>query len=58
MRYSTLDILGPESLSKIISLIEESLGKKANVEYLDMQPGEVEKTCADMQKLLKEENFN
>ena len=32
----------------MISLIEENLGKKAIINYLDIQPGDVEKTFADI----------
>ena len=37
-----------EGLSDIIKLIEASLGKKAHIEYSDIQPGEVVRTCADI----------
>lgn len=37
-------------LSRLISLIETNLGKKANIERKDMQPGDVDKTFADISK--------
>jgi len=38
------------SLKELIRLIEEALGKKANVEMLDPQPGDVSVTYADITK--------
>ncbi len=37
-------------LKELISLLEEELGKKAVVEYLPPQPGDVLATCADLRK--------
>lgn len=39
----------PESLASLISTIEESLGKKAKMRHLPMQPGDVEVTYADIE---------
>lgn len=39
----------PESLAALISSIEESLGKKAKMRHLPMQPGDVEVTYADIE---------
>lgn len=39
----------PESLASLISAIEESLGKKAKMRHLPMQPGDVEVTYADIE---------
>ena len=33
---------------KVIRLIEKSLGKKADIQFLGMQPGDVEATFADI----------
>lgn len=38
------------SLSQLIQSIEEKIGKKARVEYLPPQPGDVERTYADIRK--------
>lgn len=46
----------PEELLKLIEIIEKRLGKKALIEKLPMQPGEIQTTFADIskaQKLLK-----
>jgi len=37
-------------LSRMISLIESNLGKKAKIEKKEMQPGDVDKTFADISK--------
>lgn len=39
----------PEKLSTLIGLIEKSLGKKATLIHVPIQPGEVEKTYADIE---------
>jgi len=38
------------SLSQLIQSIEEKIGKKARVEYLPPQPGDVERTYADIRQ--------
>lgn len=40
----------PTSLKKFISLVEENCEKKANIEYLPDQPGDVPRTCACIDK--------
>jgi len=40
-----------------LSLIEETLGKKTNIEYLPMQPGGVEATPADIDDLVRDHNY-
>jgi len=40
-------------LSRLVSLIEENIGKKAKVKRLPMQPGDVPITCADVSKAKK-----
>ena len=37
-----------EPLMKVVGLLEEACGKKAQIEYLPMQPGDVHKTYADI----------
>ena len=43
----------PEKLMDMIHLIETRLGKKANIEMLDMQPGEITTTYADSTPLIE-----
>ena len=38
------------SLSELVQWIEEQMGKRAQVEYLPAQPGDVERTYADIRK--------
>ncbi len=46
------------SLVDLISLIERSVGRKANIEKKEMQPGDVEKTFADISKAKKLVGYN
>ena len=39
-----------ESLMELIDIIEKNLGKKAQIEYLPMQPGDVKESLADIKK--------
>ena len=39
-----------ENLMKLIGIIEENLGKKAQIEYLPMQPGDAKESLADIKK--------
>jgi len=64
-KYTTIDDLyniynigssSPISLLKFIETIENVLGKEAKKIFLPMQPGDVEKTYADIQPLV--ENFD
>lgn len=48
----------PMPLMKFIEAIEKSCGKKANIEYLPMQPGDVPATHADVSPLEKEFNYH
>ncbi len=48
----------PEILSDFISVIENSLGIKAKKNYLSMQPGDVEKTFADISESKKDLSFS
>lgn len=45
-------------LNYFIELIEKRLGKEARKNYLDMQPGDVEETCADVDALMKDVGFS
>ena len=47
----------PTELEYFISLIEKNLDKKAIKNYLDIQPGDVEETAADISKLNKATGF-
>jgi UDP-glucuronate 4-epimerase len=47
----------PVKLERFISILEEKIGKKANKIYMDMQPGDVLRTYADVSDLEKVINF-
>ncbi|MBV5315326.1 MAG: GDP-mannose 4,6-dehydratase [Prolixibacteraceae bacterium] len=47
----------PENLIKFIKTIEDNLGKKANLQYLPMQPGDVKQTWADTNELTEYCNY-
>lgn len=47
----------PVKLMDFIATIEQSIGKKANKIYMDMQPGDVTQTYADVSDLEKTINF-
>jgi UDP-glucuronate 4-epimerase len=46
-----------EPLMRFIGLIEESLGKKAEIEFQPMQPGDVKETYADITPIQEEFGF-
>ncbi|NEW04728.1 NAD-dependent epimerase [Paenibacillus sp. SYP-B3998] len=48
----------PVPLMKFIHTIEECLGKKAIIEYMPMQPGDVQATFADINEITKEVGFS
>lgn len=48
----------PISLKDLILEIEETLGKKALIEYKNMQPGDMPSTCADVSKAIRLLNYN
>ncbi|MBN1987591.1 MAG: NAD-dependent epimerase [Prolixibacteraceae bacterium] len=48
----------PVKLLDFIETIENALGKKAKKEYLDMQPGDVYKTFADVSSLKKDFGYS
>ncbi len=47
----------PVELTHFIAVIEKHLGKTARKEYLDLQPGDVVSTCADMEDLMAAVGF-
>jgi UDP-glucuronate 4-epimerase len=47
----------PEELLRFIAVIETCLGKKAILNFLPMQPGDVVETCADVDDLLRDVGF-
>lgn len=47
----------PIKLEKFINVLEEKIGKKAEKIYMEMQPGDVIRTYADVSDLEKEINF-
>jgi len=47
----------PVKLEKFISVIEDKVGKKANKIYMNMQPGDVLKTYADVSDLERDIDF-
>ena len=46
-----------EKLMDMVKIIEQYLSKKAEINYLDMQPGDVQSTYADVELSIKELNF-
>jgi len=44
-------------LMRYIELIEQTLGKKAEINYLPLQPGDVPDTCADVDDLMKDVGY-
>jgi UDP-glucuronate 4-epimerase len=47
-----------EKLMNMIRTIEDSLGKKARIKFLPIQPGDVEETFADIDKSIDKLNYN
>jgi UDP-glucuronate 4-epimerase len=48
----------PISVNDLINELEKALGKKAVIEYLPKQPGDVEKTFADVSKARRDLGYN
>jgi UDP-glucuronate 4-epimerase len=44
-------------VTKVVELIERALGRKAVKEFVDMQPGDVPETCADVDDLMRDVGF-
>jgi len=47
----------PVELNRFIETIEKALGRKARKRYLDLQPGDVPATCADVDDLARDVGF-
>ena len=47
----------PVELIKFIEVIEDALGKKADMEFKDLQPGDVVATYADVDDLMEDVGF-
>lgn len=47
-----------ENLMDFVKLIEQELGKKADIEYLDMQPGDIHETFADIDETTRLTGFS
>ena len=47
----------PVKISYLVEILEKELGKKANIKYLPMQPGEVYQTYADISDIKKDISF-
>lgn len=48
----------PVDLGRFIEVLEDCLGRRAEKEYLPMQPGDVPKTCADVEQLQRDIDFH
>jgi UDP-glucuronate 4-epimerase len=42
---------------RVVTLLEHELGRKAKIELLPMQPGDVPETCADIEDLMRDVGF-
>jgi UDP-glucuronate 4-epimerase len=42
---------------RVVTLLEQALGRKANIELTPMQPGDVPETCADIDDLMRDVGF-
>jgi UDP-glucuronate 4-epimerase len=47
----------PVQLSEFIAIIEKAIGKKAKKNYMDIQPGDVPATYADINDLINDVDF-
>lgn len=47
----------PVQLMKFINVLEEQIGKEANKQYMEMQPGDVMRTYADVSELERDIDF-
>ena len=47
-----------ENLMNMIAIIETSLGKKADIDFQSIQPGDVVETCADIDKTIEQLDYN
>jgi len=44
-------------VSRVVALLEQELGRKAKTELVEMQPGDVPETCADVDDLMRDVGF-
>jgi UDP-glucuronate 4-epimerase len=44
-------------ITRVVDLLERALGRKAVTELVDMQPGDVPETCADIDDLMRDVGF-
>jgi len=44
-------------VSRVVSLLEQELGRKAKIELVPMQPGDVPETCAEVDDLMRDVGF-
>lgn len=58
--YEIINLGGDEpiTLIRMVNTIENNLEKKAKIKYLPMQPGDVDRTCADISKARKLLNYS
>jgi UDP-glucuronate 4-epimerase len=42
---------------RVVTLLEQELGRKANIELMPMQPGDVPETCAEINDLMRDVGF-
>jgi UDP-glucuronate 4-epimerase len=47
----------PVEVPRVVTLLEQELGRKAKIELSPMQPGDVPETCADIDDLMREVGF-
>jgi UDP-glucuronate 4-epimerase len=54
---STIGNNKPEELTRVVAILEQELGRKADRQFLPMQPGDVPATWADIDDLARDVNF-
>jgi len=47
----------PVEVPRVVTLLEQALGRKAKIELVPMQPGDVPETCADIDDLMRDVGF-
>jgi UDP-glucuronate 4-epimerase len=47
----------PVEVPRVVTLLEQELGRKAKIELVPMQPGDVPETCAEIDDLMREVGF-
>jgi UDP-glucuronate 4-epimerase len=48
----------PVEVPRVVTLLEQELGRKAKIELVPMQPGDVPETCAEIDDLMREVGFH